>query len=605
MSKKCVDLVKIVLFLLLLIFFVYVLDRILANGTDNHKYLFRDFYRASADEVDVVYMGASSAGWSWNPAVAYHENGVGSQLLASERHPADAFPYLLKEAAIKHPDLYIVDAEQLLGSLSGDFAAVESILINLRRSANRQDAAADMLENYSEEEQQVRYLPLLYFHDRWKELSRRDFEPVDYDFMGFSLRSVTGTAMPQGREQLDAKPQELSKEHVENLDEVLRVCKQLDGKVLFVIAPNDGSAAGCYSYICDRVEEAGFDYLNASAYQEEIGMEPGDFEGGRHLTVYGAEKYTAWLSGRIAQTYGLADRRKEQGYQQAQRYEQTYEAYQKEKIRRGVMLGKYLETISNPRYSALLAVRDEASAGLGEEITEKLRQFGMEQTPAGRYRASYYAVIDQGNLLLEQTAEAESSEMLQASGSLADGTPFIIQSAGLAAGNYASIIVNGTEYAVNARGINIVVYDNLAKEVIDSVAFDTCVPELTAVRGIPKQEELEAEMSVLSEPKEEGSAWNDSGNLIIPEGHMVNVSFPNIRSAKKLHISLDADDMYQIQLCIQEKIHALYTVGQDSEKAGLRTVTLELSTDGSVEFDSIRIVPVQRNGGCSVGYLSM
>ena len=195
--------------------------------------------------------------------------------------------------------------------------------------------------------------------------------------------------------------------------------------------------------------------------------------------------------------------------------------------------------------------------------------------------------------------------MLQASGSLADGTPFIIQSAGLAAGNYASIIVNGTEYAVNARGINIVVYDNLAKEVIDSVAFDTCVPELTAVRGIPKQEELEAEMSVLSEPKEEGSAWNDSGNLIIPEGHMVNVSFPNMRSAKKLHISLDADDMYQIQLCIQEKIHALYTVGQDSEKAGLRTVTLELSTDGSVEFDSIRIVPVQRNGGCSVGYLSM
>lgn len=33
-----------------------------------------DFYRAPANEVDVVYMGASSAGWSWNPAVAYHEN---------------------------------------------------------------------------------------------------------------------------------------------------------------------------------------------------------------------------------------------------------------------------------------------------------------------------------------------------------------------------------------------------------------------------------------------------------------------------------------------------------------------------------------------------
>lgn len=98
---------------------MYLLDRILANGTDNHKYLFQDFYRAPADEVDVVYMGPSSAGWSWNPAVAYHESGIGSQLLASERHPADAIPYLLKEAGRKHPDLYIVDAQQLLGACPG------------------------------------------------------------------------------------------------------------------------------------------------------------------------------------------------------------------------------------------------------------------------------------------------------------------------------------------------------------------------------------------------------------------------------------------------------------------------------------------------------
>ncbi len=605
MGKKCVDLVKIALFLLLLICFVSLLDRILANGTDNHKYLFRDFYDAPADEVDVVYMGPSSAGWSWNPAVAYHENGVGSQLLTSERLPADAFPYLLKEAALKRPKLYIIDAEQLLGSLSGDFAAVQSVLINLRRSANRQDAASDMLENYSKEEQQVRYLPLLYFHNRWKEVSRRDFEPVDYDFMGFSLRSVQGSEMPQGREQLEAPPQELSKEHVENLEEVLRVCGQLDGKVLFMIAPNDGGSAGAYSSIRGRVEAAGFDYLNASAYLEEIGMEPGDFEGGRHLTAYGAEKYTTWLSGWITQTYGLKDRRAEAGYQEAQRYEETYQAYQKEKIGRGVMFGKYLETILNPRYSVLLAVRDEASQGLGEEILQKLRQFGLEQTPAGRYRASYYAVVDQGNLLLEQATEAESNEMLHASGTLADGTPFILQSAGWNAGNYASMIVNGIEYAVNARGINIVVYDNLTKEVIDSVAFDTCVPELTAVRGIPKQEELEVDLSALSEPKEEGTAWNAPGNLMIPEGHFLNIHVPDSRSAKALQVFLDADDRYQIQFCIQEKIHTVYTVSQDTEKKGLREVSLDLSADGVMEFDSIRIVPVQRNGGCSVGCLSM
>ena len=148
-------------------------------------------------------------------------------------------------------------------------------------------------------------------------------------------------------------------------------------------------------------------------------------------------------------------------------------------------------------------------------------------------------------------------------------------------------------------------YDNLTKEVIDSVAFDTCVPELTAVRGIPKQEELEVDLSALSEPKEEGTAWNAPGNLMIPEGHLVNIHVPDSRSAKALQVFLDADDRYQIQFCIQEKIHTVYTVSQDTEKKGLREVSLDLSADGVMEFDSIRIVPVQRNGGCSVGCLSM
>lgn len=43
----------------------------------------------------------------------------------------------------------------------------------------------------------------------------------------------------------------------------------------------------------------------------------------------------------------------------------------------------------------------------------------------------------------------------------------------------------------------------------------------------------------------------------------------------------------------------------DPEKKGLRAVSLDLSGDGAADFDSIRIVPVQRNGGCSAAYLSV
>ena len=52
----------------------------------------------------------------------------------------------------------------------------------------------------------------------------------------------------------------------------------------------------------------------------------------------------------------------------------------------------------------------------------------------------------------------------------------------LHAGDKSSINVSGKEYSKNMRGFNIVVVDNTTGEVIDSVSFDTHVPEFTCTR---------------------------------------------------------------------------------------------------------------------------
>ncbi|MCD7729753.1 MAG: hypothetical protein LUI60_07590 [Clostridia bacterium] len=57
-----------------------------------------------------------------------------------------------------------------------------------------------------------------------------------------------------------------------------------------------------------------------------------------------------------------------------------------------------------------------------------------------------------------------------------------LQSKTYAKGNLASIQINGKEYAVNGRGINIVVYDNELCQVADSVCFDTFLPEIKCIR---------------------------------------------------------------------------------------------------------------------------
>jgi len=56
-----------------------------------------------------------------------------------------------------------------------------------------------------------------------------------------------------------------------------------------------------------------------------------------------------------------------------------------------------------------------------------------------------------------------------------EGGRYDVQSIGYQEGNAASILINGKEYSMKSRGLNIVVYSHYQDKVIDSVNFDTHV----------------------------------------------------------------------------------------------------------------------------------
>lgn len=94
-------------------------------------------------------------------------------------------------------------------------------------------------------------------------------------------------------------------------------------------------------------------------------------------------------------------------------------------------------------------------------------------------RNSYYAVIEKGQVV----AEEMSDQKLEHQSAFRDGEViYSLVSAGYLVGNDCSIRINNSEQAKRKRGLNIVVYDNELKCVIDSVCFDTCAEELTASR---------------------------------------------------------------------------------------------------------------------------
>jgi hypothetical protein len=153
----------------------------------------------------------------------------------------------------------------------------------------------------------------------------------------------------------------------------------------------------------------------------------------------------------------------------------------KERIQNERDIVKYLKFISDSRYSVLISVMDEAAVNMNDTIMSGLQALGFEQDLRGKIQHSYIAVIDGGQVVCE-TLAADRESALSQSGTLKDGTPFEILSAGYHVGNTCSIVLNDGEYAVRRRGLNFVIYDNEDKKVIDSVAFDTWSAGLEAHR---------------------------------------------------------------------------------------------------------------------------
>ena len=129
-----------------------------------------------------------------------------------------------------------------------------------------------------------------------------------------------------------------------------------------------------------------------------------------------------------------------------------------------------------------MAVRDTAGSFIDERIDRELQYLGCRFSLAKTLWQAYSLVLVDGQVYFEQLKEEKDVAIEQEY----DIEPVKIKvvSKPLHIGNKAEIWFNGFDYCVNSRGINIVVYDVDTCQVIDSVAFDCHVKELTCVRKI-------------------------------------------------------------------------------------------------------------------------
>lgn len=264
------------------------------------------------DSIDVLFIGDSEVCAAFSPMELWEHSGITAyacssvdQQLYETRAIADT---VLKN---QHPKLVIVETNVFY------------------RHMNRMDALMAEIN---------RTVPAIRYHNRWKTLTLRDFNPrVDYSyhnaFKGFypSTEVQAADTSDYGRPS-DAvnRPSTMNEKYIRALTQTFT---DAGAQVIFVTSPNTMNWDATRSNgVAELAQEMGVTYLDMNALREEI---PIDFQTdtrdkGDHLNTAGAIKVMNYLNHYLAENFSLPDHRGQPGFA---RWDEDLQVYHQMKNR--------------------------------------------------------------------------------------------------------------------------------------------------------------------------------------------------------------------------------------------------------------------------------
>lgn len=444
-----------------------------------------NFYEMEEDTIDVLFMGSSLAATSYIPQELYDRYGITSYNLASEKQSPVVSYYWLKEAIrYQSPRVLILDCYyffQTSGSvLNTTEISIRRALDYMKWSPVKLEAVWTICELDENQSMLSFFLPNVRYHERWAELTENDFMLADM-VEGYGLKGYAALGRQCGIENyvpLDGVSEEetaMPPLLETYLDKICSLCEEEDIELILTNVPFPDADAGRFNAIRKYAQEHGlqfYDFNEKNLYEASGFSMPTDSYDGGHNNLWGAQKLTAYLGGILESQYDFGGKFDEQ-------WESTRDSYagtQKDcELIHITDIDEYIEALRDERYSVFISARGSYAVGLKDATVQKLRELGLKvdlQTdPSADDFYCYYAVLSNG-----QQEEYIGYEENVYSGSIRGGlVPYDISGSG-------SIVIDGGEQSLQGEGLNIVVYNNDKKKVLDSVCFNTSTEENTANR---------------------------------------------------------------------------------------------------------------------------
>lgn len=136
-------------------------------------------------------------------------------------------------------------------------------------------------------------------------------------------------------------------------------------------------------------------------------------------------------------------------------------------------ISEYFDYLAGKDCTVFIAIKDIPGFNLTQDIIDKVKKLGFDDSIdvlALKEYHSFIGVVNSGQIIHQQVG---GDEYISYYGEgVINGDNVWMESSTWTKGNYAVINIKNGYYCMNVRGLNVVVKDNAADRIIDSVAFD-------------------------------------------------------------------------------------------------------------------------------------
>lgn len=482
-KKKTTNTIRIVVKVtaFLLIFFLLFQSATYIFRTKELAFSVGPIYNLPDNSVDVLFLGSSHMNTAISPMDMWNNYGITSfnAAIGDQTIPASYFE-LRELLKVQKPKVVVLETYHIFQSemmTSSGEARLHWLVDNIPMSRGVSEAIQTLIGEESRKTEY--YLNFYTFHNRWKELTKEDFKPVESYNAGADM-SIYGVHEAMERPAIIPREETtpVPKLPEEYLYQIIELCKTENISLMLMASP---FCAGEWiqtqlNYLDRIAEENNVPYLNFLYLLDDIQFDfSKDMAEWSHMNYYGVQKVTSYLGAFLKERYQLTDHRSEP--ETASLWNEKYEVYERilcnARLKTARDLESYFNCINQGNYIVLWSGYSE-SASTGINLQKILSMCGLSVKETDQ--AYFYCALTQSGQCLY---EIVSSERIQGEYMIND-TLFSFGPGVVESQNSIAVHVGRTEYSEGSKDLNVAVFDPFTNKVVDSININ--LTEMTLSR---------------------------------------------------------------------------------------------------------------------------